>query len=273
MAFSHKLSGLGIGLAVLLAGCAQNDIDTLGDMKKEGKEFARNLAKEYHAFAQKESDYNDVIDASHFAVKGQQAATGLNVLPENPNNWDVPCDKLKELLDARERLTFALDHSGRRDFVAPWAAKTQVFYDCWVQEVEEANIFRGRPDQLTRCRDGFHDSIKALEAKIAQYSPAYMVHFDHGSAALRSDSMMAIENAAKTSMHLDEHTVTITGYTDAAGGRKANLVLAQKRAQAVANELMKHGVPKERMNVVGVGEIEGGAQNDQKNRRVTIVIR
>lgn len=271
MSVTKILSGL--SLAVLVSGCADYEIDKLETMHHEGKEFSRHLSKEYLAFAKKESkDYNDFIDARHFAVKGQQAATGLTVLPEDPNEWKVPASELKELLDARERLTFALDKSGRADFVAPLASKAQVMYDCWVQEVEEANLFTGRPDQLMRCKTGFWSTIKALESEIVKRSPVFSLTFEKNSSNLTEKSMAIIQNIANVAKQLDEHTVAITGYTDAQGGRKSNLSLSQARAMAVHDALVAAGIDKRRMVAVGTGEIQG-AQEDPNHRRVDVLIR
>jgi OOP family OmpA-OmpF porin len=267
---SIKLSA--ILAAALLAGCAENDISNLEDMKREGKDFARHLANEYEMYAKKSSrDYNDFIDASHFAVKGQQATTGLNVLPEDPRDWDVPASSLKELLDARERLTFALDNGVRADFFASMAAKTQVSYDCWVQEVEEMNLFRGRPDQLNKCKDMFLNHIKSLESAMAKEAPMFVVHFGENSAMIGAKDAAVLDNIAKVSKHLDEREVMITGYTDGKGGRKSNLALSQKRADAVRDELVKRGVLENRITSRGVGE--GFRGDSPSHRKVVIQIR
>lgn len=271
MAMSKLLTGL--SFAVLLSGCAEYEIDKLELINPEGKEFARHLTKEYLAFAKKESrEYNDFIDARHFAVKGEQAATGLNVLPENPNEWDVAPTMLNELLDARERLTFALDKGGRADFVAPLAAKAQVSYDCWVQEVEEKNLFTGRETELLRCRDTFWATLRSLEAEISKRSPVFSVHFEKDSSRLSEKAMAIIKNIYNVAIQLDEYTVAVTGHTDAQGGRKSNLALSQARAAVVRDALHALGIPLNRIVAVGTGEVQG-AQDSSQNRRVDVVIR
>lgn len=269
MSVSKIAAILGIGL---LAGCAEHQIERLEGMKFEGKDFARHLAMEYEAYAKKESrDYNDFVDASHFAVKGQQAATGLNVLPEDPREWDVPQADLKGLLDARERLTFALDNA-RADIFAPLAAKTQVSYDCWVQEIEEKNLFQGRPDQLGRCHDTFWSSLKSLEVAISKEAPVYVIHFGENSSKINEKAIAMLKNIAKISRQLDEREVSVTGYTDGQGSRKSNLLLSQHRAAAVRDELVKLGVLANRIVTVGAGE-GYSPQVSAAHRKVVVQIR
>ena len=75
----------------------------------------------------------------------------------------------------------------------------------------------------------------------------------------------------------DNPSVSIEGYTDAQGSADQNKRLSQKRAQAVANQLMARGVDKSRISVAGKGESAPVADNDSaegraNNRRVEIVL-
>ena len=123
--------------AVFAASCAEYKIDELEKQPRDEREFNNALANEYEALAKKESRiYNDGIDAKHFAVKGLQAAAGMSVLPEDPKRWDIAKKDLAKLMDSRERMLFALARGGR--FVEPeLGAKTQVAFDCLVEELEE----------------------------------------------------------------------------------------------------------------------------------------
>ncbi|HFU0229198.1 TPA: OmpA family protein [Vibrio parahaemolyticus] len=69
--------------------------------------------------------------------------------------------------------------------------------------------------------------------------------------------------------------VTITGFTDSSGPEAFNLQLSQKRAQSVADYMVKRGVKTSRLTVQGLGEAKPIADNDTpegraKNRRVEI---
>tara|TARA_A100000171_G_scaffold52398_1_gene70569 strand:- start:3485 stop:4300 length:816 start_codon:yes stop_codon:yes gene_type:complete len=254
-----------ITTAFFAAGCAEHYIDKLENAKLEGLPFADHLAKEYELFAKRESRvYNDQVDAAHFAVKGLQAATGLNVLPEDPRKWDLSEDNLKFFLDARRRLTFALDKSGRR--VAPaLAARTQVFFDCAVEESEEAF----QKENIAKCKNGFISSLRELEKAVHTQAPTFSVHFAMNSSKLDDKAHETLAEVAKVAKNINLHAVVITGHTDGIGGRKHNLVLSHNRAVAVRDALTKMGVNVKRIESVGGGELDG-AEVDPSNRRVDI---
>lgn len=72
--------------------------------------------------------------------------------------------------------------------------------------------------------------------------------------------------------------VDIKGHTDNIGSEEYNLDLSQKRAKAVYDYLVKHGIDKERLTYEGFGFSEPVADNDtdegrRQNRRVEFVLK
>jgi OmpA-OmpF porin, OOP family len=254
-----------VAVAVFSTGCADYYIDKLGKAPLDGIAFSDHLAKEYELFAKREANvYNDQIDAVHFAVKGLQASTGLNVLPENPNDWDIQDADLAKFLDARERLTFALDNGGR--MVAPEiAARAQVMYDCAVEERDE----NYQKEEMAKCWTGFMNALQHLEQAIQNQSPTFSVSFDMNSSVLSNDAMKMLSEVAKVQKNMTLRSVLVTGHTDGVGGRKHNLLLSQNRAAAVRDALVKMGVDAKRIVAVGAGERDG-REVHSKNRRVDI---
>jgi OOP family OmpA-OmpF porin len=251
---------------VALSGCAEMSISELENTKREGFEFSTELSKEYEMFAKKQSrEYNDQIDGQHFAVKGIQAASGLEVLPEDPRDWNVSEEDLGKLLDARSRLLMTIHKSGR-NINPTLAAKTQVLFDCWVEESEDD------PANAGFCRDGFHKSIVALETAVYKDAPIFKVMFGYEQAALTKEAETVLEDAVKIAKNLDKHRITLIGHTDGAGSRKSNLMLSQKRAEAVKDALIKMGIAHNRIFFVGGGELDTGKHVDPLARRVDIHI-
>ena len=251
-----------VAAVTLLSGCAEFYIDELDGTKREGMKFARFLANDYENLAKREARvFNEQIDASHFAVKGEQATTGLNVLPEDVRDWNISDADMKVWHDHRERLTFALDNEGR-DLAPELAARTQVYFDCSLQEIEE-----NRKENV--CRNGFMNSIQDLEKAIEAQSYNVSIHFEMNSSHLSHADMNKLALIAKEAKNSILRTVDVTGHTDAMGGRRHNLILSQKRAAAVKNALIGMGIDANRIVSIGAGE-RSHCVACPKNRRVDI---
>jgi OmpA-OmpF porin, OOP family len=70
----------------------------------------------------------------------------------------------------------------------------------------------------------------------------------------------------------------VNGYTDTSGTLQYNQGLSVRRAQAVAAELVKDGVPRATISIQGFGETHllvptGAGVREPQNRRVEIIIR
>jgi len=261
----HLAGALALTTALMVSSCAEYNIRELEKAPLEGGAFADQLAMKYKDLAIEQSRVlNDDLEASHFAVKGIQSATGDYPIPEDPRKYDVG-DRLNDLMAWRERLIFALEKSGR--IIAPdVAANAQVNFDCMVDEISDANR-----DLVARCETNFTSSLIQLEKMVAEKSPTFMVHFDYNSAALTADASKLLTEVAKTIANVGYHTVAITGHTDAIGGRKNNLTLSQKRAASVRDALVRMGVDDRKIVAVGGGELDG-PEVAPKNRRVDIHI-
>ena len=72
--------------------------------------------------------------------------------------------------------------------------------------------------------------------------------------------------------------IEVNGYTDTSGTPRYNQGLSVRRAQAVAAELVRDGVPAAAISIHGFGETNllvptGPGVREPQNRRVEIVIR
>jgi outer membrane protein OmpA-like peptidoglycan-associated protein len=263
-----KISAL--AAVLLTVNCASYDIDRLEQTKREGYEFSRELANQYQALAHHEDERWDENDASYFAVKGLQASAGQNVLPEDPRQWDVPEDMLEELMHMRHRLLFSLEKSGR--VIAPKeAAAAQVGFDCMIDRLSECPGCGDDNNNPAECREMFEKNLTAVEKAVEKASPTFTVYFGEDQWKLTPDAMKMLQEVAKVAANMKKATIDVTGYADAKGGRKHNLVLTQKRAASVANELVRLGVDSRRLITVGAGEVPG-PEIMPKHRKVMIHI-
>ncbi|GLR66385.1 hypothetical protein GCM10010909_10650 [Acidocella aquatica] len=72
-------------------------------------------------------------------------------------------------------------------------------------------------------------------------------------------------------------TLDVSGYTDTSGAADYNQSLSQRRAQAVASELVNDGVPQNEIEIHAYGATHllvatGSGVREPQNRRVEIVL-
>jgi len=103
------------------------------------------------------------------------------------------------------------------------------------------------------------------------------LHFAYKSSRLTKHDKILLEPMVKYLKANPNIKVKIIGYTDSIGSRAYNKRLSLRRAKSVRNELVKHGIKKERLFVEGRGEENPIASNATaagraKNRRVEFVL-
>jgi outer membrane protein OmpA-like peptidoglycan-associated protein len=103
------------------------------------------------------------------------------------------------------------------------------------------------------------------------------VLFATGKAELQPGAELALDKLASALKDAPDRAVDVDGFTDIVGSEQFNLILSQKRAQAVRTALMARGIDSARITVHGYGKDYPIASNDteagrQLNRRVEIVV-
>ncbi len=103
--------------------------------------------------------------------------------------------------------------------------------------------------------------------------------FDVNSATLKPAGQAELAKLAEHIRKMSEvQSVAIVGYTDSTGSEAYNKQLSMRRAIAVKNYLLDHGVPANVMSTLGMGEANPVASNATaagraRNRRVEITIK
>jgi outer membrane protein OmpA-like peptidoglycan-associated protein len=121
-------------------------------------------------------------------------------------------------------------------------------------------------------------AVAAAPAPAPQAARSYLVFIDWDKATLTDRARQIIGEAAAASTKVQYTRIEVNGYTDTSGTVQYNQGLSVRRAQAVAAELVKDGVPKAAIGIQGFGETKllvptGPGVREPQNRRVEIIIR
>ena len=105
------------------------------------------------------------------------------------------------------------------------------------------------------------------------------VQFESGKSELKTVSYPLLDEAGEVLSRWPQLTIEIGGHTDSRGKAKANAILSERRAQAVADYLLWRfpQVSSNQIRVRGYGEEQPVASNKtkegrQKNRRVEFIV-
>jgi len=110
-----------------------------------------------------------------------------------------------------------------------------------------------------------------------EYSFPGKILFESASDALDPASQGAADRIGEALRQLDLDELRVEGHTDNIGSAAFNQTLSQRRAEAVARALARHGLPLERMQIRGLGKEKpivdnDTAENRSQNRRVAVIV-
>src|SRR5882757_3129276 len=104
------------------------------------------------------------------------------------------------------------------------------------------------------------------------------IRFESGQADIVADSAGLLDRLIETALRCPNVNFEVAGHTDGDGDEMRNQTLSEKRAQAVADYLVKAGLPSDRFVPIGYGSTQPVAGNDTdegkaQNRRIEFVVR
>jgi len=104
------------------------------------------------------------------------------------------------------------------------------------------------------------------------------IRFEAGRATIDPDSAGLLDRLVEIAQRCPNASIEIAGHTDADGEDGFNQALSEKRAQAVADYLVKAGLPADRFRAVGYGSTQPVASNatdegKAQNRRIDFLVR
>ncbi len=159
---------------------------------------------------------------------------------------------------------------------------SQSEYDRLVEEKDECNrqleAAITELDKMRNCCNSnnakYEKEISDLKAALANKKDTavpFSVLFEKNSTNL---SKVAKEIIAQVAIEInkDGGTYTLYGFGDYTGSEQYNEVLSASRCESVKAELVKNGVPENKLNVVGLGKTQYfGSAESYVNRRVMFV--
>lgn len=104
------------------------------------------------------------------------------------------------------------------------------------------------------------------------------IFFASGKAVIANSSHELLNQLVQTAQICPESLLEIAGHTDSQGSPESNLLLSRKRAQSVAQWLIRSGISDQRVKTIGYGSERPIADNTTesgraKNRRIEFIVR
>jgi len=111
-----------------------------------------------------------------------------------------------------------------------------------------------------------------------QVARTYLVFFDWNRADLTDRARQIIAEAAAARTTVRSTRIEVSGHADRSGPDAYNQILSMRRAEAVAAELVRRGVPRSELVIQAFGESRplvptADGVREPQNRRVEIVLR
>jgi len=101
--------------------------------------------------------------------------------------------------------------------------------------------------------------------------------FDFDKSDLTDEGLQELNQLIADLKGADPQSVTVAGHTDTVGTPEYNLGLSERRAQTVATELIKGGIPASKIGTEALGMTDlavetGPGVYEPKNRRAVISV-
>lgn len=146
-------------------------------------------------------------------------------------------------------------------------ARAKAEAEAKARQVDPASATAARQAQVSTCQQALTSAVKEG-----------VINFKRASAEIDTQSFATLNKLAEVTSRCPDVRVEIQGHTDADGTSERNKALSERRAQSVADYLVRAGVVRERLTAVGYGETKPVAPNDTVankalNRRIEFLVK
>ncbi len=294
-----KLSFTAVGVAIALAACqttppknaaleeARNAVSTASADPAVNTAAPTELQRARDALAAAErawqsGDDDETRSRAYIARQRARIASEVGARYTTEQQLQQTAAERERIrAEARAREAQVAEQRARDAAQQAASAQTQAA-TAQAQADAERQRAEAQQQQLQQERDRaqrMQQDLAALSAKTTDRGVVVTLQdvlFDTGKANLRSGGKHSLERIASVLNKYPERRVLVEGFTDSQGSEQFNMQLAQKRADAVKNQLETLGVGDARVETRSFGEAypvadNGTAAGRQQNRRVEIV--
>ena len=136
----------------------------------------------------------------------------------------------------------------------------------------------GQMQRVTYDADRANREFSSVVAALPGRPATFLLYFLEGKDKLTPDSEREVERVFAEIAARPYPEILVIGHTDAVGNAQFNDQLSRQRAQRVRDDLVKRGIPADRIEVSGRGKREpliptSEGVSEPKNRRVEINVR
>ena len=252
---------------------------------------------------------HDEIDATYFAKKGIKARKNLNINPELINNWNIDYKHIDIASIKRKELISVLKTERAKQFPI-LSAKTQLGFDCWLEQLEE----EWQTDHIQKCFDMMNsglitlanhinhnskiveviDSVKPIEEKANYIEEVknvkeikkienidkklkFEIYFGHNIYKLDDKIRNTLKNIKNNYEIANNFLIEVIGHTDRSGSDEYNILLSKLRANEVEKYLISLGIDNKNITSYYYGEsrpkiVTADGVREKINRRVEIFL-
>ena len=278
-----KFLGLGIGLGILsivLSSCSQYGYGYYNSVILNYRQITQ-LQKELQELkslhgdkcAPKELAYADVYLE---ALKGLKTSEGMGYFYRRIKVSDSQKIKYftyaKEYIsEAREKIYGDKDGDGLPCFVEvdigtnPNIPDTKAFDRKRIESIKRKLLSKHYKKRSNK--NNFKENYSS--GKFNPLKLTARIHFDMNKATIKRDYLPYLNVIVRYLKAHPELKIKIIGYTDDIGSKKYNDKLAYKRALAIKNYLVNHGINPSRITIVGKGKTDYLVKNNTEIDRFT----
>jgi NitT/TauT family transport system substrate-binding protein len=208
-------------------------------------------------------------------AEGMLADVKLPTAAENEQFFELKGDALVGYTDLYSAASNIWRKVGSlKDVTRPDVTADTSFLESAIDNWNSGKVVAAAPEKEFKFKPA--PEKKKSEAPIV--TKRMTIYFASGSSALDDNAKMVLESAAELAQTFGSAYIRVNGNTDSDGSRETNIALSRKRAQAVADFMVKkYGFPRDKFVVKGNGPDKPVASNSSpegkaKNRRTDFEI-